>query len=174
MPQIPVTKRNQFLDGLRSGELTGGKKVSVRDAVVDPKQTRPSQADMDGTKVAKMVRAIREKGYDVLNKDGPIIMSADGKILDGHHRWAAASIHAMENPGFKIPVTIVGMKMGTVSFGSESTRNQGPREGLNMRQITGGTRGLMHVASQFTLDNGIANQSSRSKVATSDIVANKK
>lgn len=173
MPQIPPTKRQQFLDDLAAGKLPGlkGKKVGHHDEEISPLRTKPVQADMDARKVASMLKTIEdhpdgpEAGWKEMNGGGNIIMSKDGKILDGHHRWAAAMIYAQSNPDFKIPVTVIEANMGRVTFGGESTRGKGPRAGLHMQEITGGS-GLIRAASEFTLREKIANQPARSTVRT--------
>lgn len=173
MPQIPPAARQKFLDALSAGTLPGlkGKKVGNHDEEISPLRTKPLQADMDARKVASMLKTIEDHpgGPDVawneMNKGGNIIMSKDGKILDGHHRWAAAMIFAQTHPDFKIPVTVIEANMGSVKFGGEGTRGKGPRKGLHMREITGG-EGLIRAASEFTLGEKIANQPARSTVRT--------
>ena len=176
MPQIPPAKRQQFLSDLAAGRLPGleGKKVGNHEETISPLRTKPVQADMDARKVASMLKTIEDDPLgpehawrEMSGKDGKqhIIMSKDGKILDGHHRWAAAMIYAQTHPEFKIPVTVVEANMGRVKFGGEGTRGKGPREGLHMREITGGS-GLIRAASEFTLREKVANQPARSTVRT--------
>jgi hypothetical protein len=63
---------------------------------------------LDGKNVAGLMRAAREGTFDLVNK--PIWISNDGHVLDGHHRWAAASALS-SNEAMQIPVIRVDMPM---------------------------------------------------------------
>lgn len=78
MPQIKTGDLRTALEKIqRSGvEITKGK--------IDPKRLKPSQIDIDLDKA----KQIRKKG----NFHKPLIISKDNYIVDGHHRWKAATL----------------------------------------------------------------------------------
>jgi ParB-like chromosome segregation protein Spo0J len=55
---------------------------------------KPSQNEINGEIVDKVVKSMKKK-----KKDMPIVISKDGYVVDGHHRWAA---HKKMNPHKKI------------------------------------------------------------------------
>jgi len=67
----------EFIDHLASRGITSTR-VDVPSASL-----RPSQAQLDGPKIAKRMV---QKDY---RPSSPIFISRDGYIVDGHHRWAA-------------------------------------------------------------------------------------
>jgi hypothetical protein len=64
-------------------------------------QLRPSQEEINRVKVEGVTEEIKAKK---LNPNVPLIVSADGFVIDGHHRWAAYKSH---QPSKKMPVLIV-------------------------------------------------------------------
>jgi len=87
-----------FVEHLRSAG------ISVDHLTVDPRTLRPTQATLEPQKVEEMTDALT-KG--ILAPDrGPIIVSQDNYVLDGHHRWAAHVV-----TGTPIPVRQVAVPM---------------------------------------------------------------
>jgi len=106
MPQIPNSAKGEFLKELAD------KGVKAQDQEVDATSLRPTQREISGAKVTGMMAAIDSGKLD-LNSER-ILVSKDGYVLDGHHRWAAAVGHDYEDgkPGdVKIPVTVVDTTM---------------------------------------------------------------
>lgn len=104
MPQIPDQHRDDFVKYMRDAG------VGVTDAHVDPKSLKPTQSNFAGPKVGAILRTIRKTGWP----GNPILVTSDGYILDGHHRWAAKVMHAFEKPGVKIPVTRIDAPIAQV------------------------------------------------------------
>jgi GNAT superfamily N-acetyltransferase len=102
MPQIPKANREAFL-----AELTDSG-ISHREEAVDPRDLRRTQRAIDPVNVAQMHAAMVA---GTMKEGLPIIVSSDGKVLDGHHRWAAAAQLAGEVPGTTVKITRVDMKM---------------------------------------------------------------
>lgn len=75
MPQIVSAVAQEFLDGLGVRVETGWQQVG---------QLKPMQASIRPEKVTELLEKFPP---ETLKK--PIIVSGDGYILDGHHRWAA-------------------------------------------------------------------------------------
>lgn len=78
MPQIHNDLVSEFLEGLKK------QGISVRPETVSVSSLKPTQREMDRSKVEGMLKSAPDRA---LNK--PIIVSNDNRILDGHHRWAA-------------------------------------------------------------------------------------
>jgi len=89
MPQIVAQKLPTFLKELR------GDGTKVKRATVDPKTLKPTQDKLDTAKVDKL-----KKLPDALKK--PILVSQDGFILDGHHRWAANKALKRQQPVIQV------------------------------------------------------------------------
>lgn len=104
MPQIPDEHRDAFVKYL------GDAGISVADEHVDPKSLKPTQSNFAGPKVGAILRTIRKTGWP----GNPILVTRDGFILDGHHRWAAAAMHAFEQVGVRIPVTRIDAPIAQV------------------------------------------------------------
>ena len=62
---------------------------------------RPSQNEINRERVDSVIADIKSKK---LSHKNPIVVSEDGFIVDGHHRWAA---YKKYNPELKIPVLVV-------------------------------------------------------------------
>ena len=86
MPQIPNNKKEQFLD------LMEQRGVSVSREEVKPSELKPIQAEISGTTSGQIMMRIvtsREPEDFQTFDGGAIIISKDGYVIDGHHRWAA-------------------------------------------------------------------------------------
>ena len=86
MPQldIPVFKR----------ALTKKYRVPVKKTLIRPVDLKPAQGEIRESKVNGLVKLMNNKTY----KPGEIVVSDDGYVVDGHHRWAASLQHAPKKP----------------------------------------------------------------------------
>lgn len=106
MPQVPARARGQFLDRLAAdgiGHETG---------TVDPRELHPTQDGLASDKVASMWRSMSSGRFP--EDANPILCAADGYVLDGHHRWAAAVARAYDQ-AMTVPVVIVGCDIETLA-----------------------------------------------------------
>jgi hypothetical protein len=62
---------------------------------------RPSQNEINAERVDSVIEDIKARKISHKN---PIVISEDGYIVDGHHRWAA---YKKYNPDHKIPVLVI-------------------------------------------------------------------
>jgi ParB-like chromosome segregation protein Spo0J len=62
---------------------------------------KPSQGEINRERVDSVIADIRS---GVISHRNPIVVSSDGYIVDGHHRWAA---YKKYDPELKIPVLVV-------------------------------------------------------------------
>jgi hypothetical protein len=76
--------------------------VKSRRATRRAGQLRPSQEEINRERVEDVKEDIVAKK---LNPNVPLIVSRDGYVIDGHHRWAAYKSH---QPSKKMPVLLVG------------------------------------------------------------------
>lgn len=94
MPQIEGKNIQKFLDYLKS------EGVKYKETSVDSKSLRPTQSQFNQDKIQGMIDAIDQK------KQHPIMVSKDGYVIDGHHRWLAHY-----NLGRKMPVIQIDLKI---------------------------------------------------------------
>lgn len=100
MPQLPTEtgpKMDQFMDYL------DGKGVKYEYGTIDPRKLVASQSELNSKKVAKLYGFMRKDGW---LEGGTIIISRDGAVIDGHHRWAAAAAASIASGG-KMDVTVM-------------------------------------------------------------------
>lgn len=81
MPQLPDDVISSFLSDFQKR----GVKVTKQSQHVG--QLKATQGEINADKAQGMLAAYKEGSYDPSKK--PIIVSKDGYVLDGHHRWAA-------------------------------------------------------------------------------------
>lgn len=101
----------KFLDFLKS------EGVKYEEKTVDSKALRPTQSQFNKTKIQSMIDSIDTK------KQHPIMVSKDGYVIDGHHRWLAHY-----NLGRKMPVIQIDLKINDAldkmrDFPLSTTRN---------------------------------------------------
>jgi hypothetical protein len=94
MPQVEGKNVPKFLDFLRS------EGVKYKEKSVDSKSLRPTQSQFNKDKIQSMIDSIDTK------KQHPIMVSKDGYVIDGHHRWLAHY-----NLGRKMPVIEIDLNI---------------------------------------------------------------
>ena len=120
MPQMPARNKPKFLSEMR---LQG---VGVAAQSVDPRTLKPSQADISAAKTGEILKKMRDGSfYD--SPAGRILVSKDGFVIDGHHRWAAAAAYAFDVPGARLPIIRVGLNAADLI---PAARQFGAREGI--------------------------------------------
>jgi hypothetical protein len=97
MPQILQKDFEDYLGWL------DGEGVGVEELKVNGADLKPSQLDINEDKVKKMVSEIPD------NLDNPIIISNDGYVVDGHHRWLT-KINIAKNRNY-VPVNAYKMNL---------------------------------------------------------------
>lgn len=93
MPQVRSSKWDSFKKYLRDNDVRMEEAVSV-----PANKLTPTQKHLDHKKVALVAQ------MDAKRKEKPIIVSRDGYILDGHHRWAYEF-----GQGNRLPANIIDM-----------------------------------------------------------------
>jgi len=79
MPQIKSADLQDFFKFLK------GKKVSTVRKTIDPSKLKATQGQFDKGKVQKALDDLIDGNLP----DKPIVVSKDGYVIDGHHRWLA-------------------------------------------------------------------------------------
>lgn len=100
MPQLPTetgADMNRFMDYLKS------KGVKFEFGTIDPRRLVASQSELNGPKVAKLYGFMRDGGW---KPGGVMIISRDGAVIDGHHRWAGAAAASIARGG-TLDVTVM-------------------------------------------------------------------
>jgi hypothetical protein len=96
--------------------------VVTEDVTVPASHLRASQNQLNGAKVAGMMGAM-ERGQ---MPPGSIIVTSDGYVVDGHHRWAATVGRGLEGGGEDITVTRIDADIVTVlEWANKFTRDNG-------------------------------------------------
>ena len=115
----------KFMDHLK------GQGISVKRTRIDPAELRPTQTTGDTGAIRRIADSLKSGALDDTK---PITVSMDGRVLDGHHNWAAKAVANAEGgrPGL-------------------SPGQQVVQVGLPMKQL------LAH-ARQFAADQGIASR----------------
>ena len=95
----------QFLEHLKS------QGVSMTEGTAPASHLKATQSELNGLKVAQIMQAAREGKLDA---PYPMVVSADGYIVDGHHRWAAMvglETDNVSDPTVDIPMNVVRVDM---------------------------------------------------------------
>ena len=79
-------------------------KYGVKSAIkkVEVGELRPSQNEISSERVAGVIKAIKDNSLD----KNPMVVSADGFVVDGHHRWAA---YKKYKPDTKLPALVIDL-----------------------------------------------------------------
>lgn len=104
MPQVPSGRKQEFLSAVEKQGLTVERKE------MSPRDLKPTQADINGKSASEIRGREGARGNDAF-KTGDnlsIVVSSDGYIMDGHHRWAGAALHEMSGTPTKMSVIQIG------------------------------------------------------------------
>lgn len=96
MPQIPKEMREQFLKEAKEHGITS------RRGLVDPLTLKPTQNEISTQNVALKLAKYEKDPYRWFP---PIIVSDEGRVLDGHHHWGMMAALRVDNPKIRIPIT---------------------------------------------------------------------
>lgn len=78
--------------------------VSSSSGVKPASHLRATQSELDGADVARIAQGIRD---NPTRPQAPTLITRDGYIIDGHHRWAARVALEYEGRDMSMPVTII-------------------------------------------------------------------
>lgn len=81
MPQLSDEVTDKFIQALRD------RGIKIEEGIEHVGNLKATQGEINAEKVTGMITAIGEGKYDPSGK--PFIVSRDGYVLDGHHRWAS-------------------------------------------------------------------------------------
>jgi len=121
MPQVKAKYMQDFLQYMRKNE------AKVEKLEVDPKQLKAIQGEFDKEKIAANIEKMKQSPLK------PIIISKDGYVVDGNHRWLAAM-----NAGVKIPayrISIKGMKLLNLTNKYPKVVNKAVGESFDIYEI---------------------------------------
>ena len=84
-------------------EMLKEKGITTTQTEVPADQLKATQSELGGDKVIGMMGAL-EKDPQHPSITGPIYVSRDGYVIDGHHRWAAIVAYNAQHPDAQIPM----------------------------------------------------------------------
>lgn len=127
MPQLPST-----VDGVQGfiDELAK-RGVSAKITQRDPRTMVMTQSELDSKKVAKLAGFMQKDGWQ---EGGILLMSTDGSILDGHHRWAGASAAVAAGKDMKVTALEIDLPIDPLLEIAQTM--SGPRVGLGTENNT--------------------------------------
>lgn len=98
---IPRKLMPQIYDASKFAKLIKSKYgVKSHKALMTMTELRPSQNEINGDRVLSVIEDIKS---GAIGKN-PLVVSADGFIVDGHHRWAA---YKKYSPRKRLPVLVI-------------------------------------------------------------------
>jgi len=136
MPQLEEKNTPALMEGLR---VMG---VGVNASTRTPGQLHATQDEMRGPTIAFLEKEIREGRLTGHGLNAPIIVSSDGGVIDGHHRWAA---WRRADPDRPIPVIVVDLPSSEAlaaisgAMGAK-TAYQGPIPQPSLNRTSGGKK----------------------------------
>jgi hypothetical protein len=103
-PQINQADRTYLTsgDGIADKVQVSNKKIPVT-------KLKATQKEINASKASGMYLASVQGTFDPA--DSPVIASADGYIIDGHHRWAALQIKAGKERGSNPRMNVTVIKL---------------------------------------------------------------
>ena len=138
MPQLGSNDLPRYIDHLR------GQGVTVTTTRIDPASLKPIQSEVSSSKVGGMLGSMR----DGTMRDGNIVITRDGYVLDGHHRWGAATALSFERPNVQVGAVQIGMDAkDLLPHALEWTGSQG----IARAGITEAVREAEHLRFQLSL-----------------------
>jgi hypothetical protein len=100
MPQLSGGDLDKYMGELR------GRGITVSTGTIAPQQLKPIQKEVSATASAGIMQAMRRGEYDMSKT---VVISKDNFVLDGHHRWGAATAFSFEDKSFRLPFVRIGM-----------------------------------------------------------------
>jgi hypothetical protein len=120
MPQVPSTRKEEFLTDI------GKKGLTYKHESVNPDSLKPTQRDINGKSSAEIMQRESSRGADAFSATPAksIIVSSDGFVMDGHHRWAGAALLNLSGTPTNISIVRVNARqkelIGTMKAWSAS------------------------------------------------------
>jgi hypothetical protein len=110
---LPKDAKGEVNIGPAFGEHMHELGGSVKEDTEDAAYLRASQRELDGVKIAGMMKAMQEGKVP----ESPIWVSKDNYIIDGHHRWAAkAALEYASGKPVMMPIHRVSSDIVTVLY----------------------------------------------------------
>lgn len=108
MPQIPNDLKLKFAEELKA------RGISMKPETVSASSLKPTQKDFNPENVAFLRGEIASGRY----KDNPIVVSREGRVLDGHHRWAVEAQDGGKIDVLRVDLPIKDLLHEAASFNS--------------------------------------------------------
>lgn len=143
MPQLPedAAGLSEYASFMKSKGIKGRVKE------VDPRSLIAAQNELDSVKVATIYDYLAKNKGKLADSGGTLVVSREGGVVDGHHRWAATSAFAVTNPGTKVKVLELDGDIGTLL---DHSREFGDMKGIARQGFTAGMTGAGAQAAGYS------------------------
>lgn len=133
MPQLPEDAAGQkaFFEHLNEHG------IRIKFANADPRELMAAQNELDSVKVGQIYKYVNEHGGKLRGDTGPLFISKEGAIIDGHHRWASMAAYAMTHPETRVPVAMLS---APISKAIDVSLAYGEKAGIAREDIKAGFR----------------------------------
>ncbi len=101
--KMPVNKDGEVDTEPVFREMLKEKGITTTQTEVAADKLKATQSELGGDKVVGMMSAL-EKDPNHPGITGPVFVSRDGFVIDGHHRWAAIAAYNAKYPEKQIPM----------------------------------------------------------------------
>lgn len=104
MPQTPSNRKGEFLAEIESRGLT------VERTTLKPSELRASQSELNSRSSVEIAQREGSRGADAfkVGDELAVVVSSDGYVVDGHHRWAGAAMLAQTGRPVQMSVIVIG------------------------------------------------------------------
>lgn len=119
MPQVPSQLKQKFIADMEAQGV--GMKRSER----NPIGLKPIQGEISGRSAGFIMQ--NEKKDRKVTDAARVLVTRDGWILDGHHRWAGSVALELAGHGHSLPVLILDQDLG---FAMDTVRKWGEANGV--------------------------------------------
>lgn len=122
MPQLPTSP-----EGLAAFQATmSSRGVKLSRESVDPRTLKSTQTELNSVKVGS-VYAYTAVGGGLREERGILVVSKEGGVIDGHHRYAAMAAYAVHHPETRVNVLRIDADAHTV-IAAVREFSTGPRD----------------------------------------------
>ncbi len=99
IPDLGMATKDYLSSSDDQGEWPAGDQVSVNtETDIDPMTLKPTQKDIYMSNALKKAQAGEDPNSSWKPWNASVLVSEDGYLLDGHHRWAATIIYNEKHP----------------------------------------------------------------------------
>lgn len=151
MPQVEPENKDKWLADTRK------QGVKVTEGETDPAKLKPIQSEISAAKVGGIMSAIESGKMDLDSGKlaDRIIISKDGYVVDGHHRWAAAAFVSLNTEGgVKIPTLTIDLDY---KDSLEQVLDWNKANGVKLQDLSGKTQKAIMINEENSIPSILLN-----------------